>query len=221
MTPDRPYNPLDKVNLAQSIANALLETPAVPLAQLDAFDGAGVYVIYYKGDFAPYSPMKVANAVTPTLPIYVGKAIPRGGRKGGLSADASVGRALFPRLSKHAASISSCNNLDIADFMVRFLIVDDIWIPLGENMLIEEFKPLWNRVIDGFGNNDPGGRRANQYRSPWDVLHPGRPWAEKLADNPVSIADLEKNISDYFAGTAILTVDSREDEVPSDNGDDG
>ena len=53
-------------------------------------------------------------------------------------------------------------------------MVDDIWIPLGENILIERFKPLWNQVIDGFGNNDPGGRRATQYRSHWDVLHPGK-----------------------------------------------
>ena len=69
-------------------------------------------------------------------------------------------------------------------------MVDDIWIPLGENILIERFKPLWNQVIDGFGNNDPGGRRATQYRSHWDVLHPGRPWAVKLAQGETTAAQI-------------------------------
>ena len=45
--------------------------------------------------------------------------------------------------------------------------------------MIEMFAPLWNRVLDGFGNHDPGKGRYQQQRSPWDVLHPGRAWAER------------------------------------------
>lgn len=30
-----------------------------------------------------------------------------------------------------------------------------------------------------------GRRRRNQYRSAWDVLHPGRRFAEKLGENPI------------------------------------
>ena len=52
-------------------------------------------------------------------------------------------------------------------------------------MLIEQFRPVWNLVIDGFGNKDPGRRRKDQYRSAWDVLHPGRNFAEKLGENPI------------------------------------
>ena len=37
-------------------------------------------------------------------------------------------------------------------------------------------------------------------RSPWDVLHPGRQFAVKLADSPVTTAFLLKRIADYFAG---------------------
>ena len=134
-------------------------------------------------------------------PIYVGKAIPKGGRKGGLTKDASVGsRALADRLRQHAASIEEATNLDLADFHIRHLVVDDIWIPLGENMLIESFKPVWNRAIDGFGNKDPGRRRATQYKSPWDVLHPGRKFAEKLADGGMSQEFLAQRVKDYFAG---------------------
>ncbi len=208
MNTNGPYNPLDKFNLAQSIETALLRAVATRLDTLQSFRGAGVYVIYYAGDFPAYAPLKAVNSGgDSTLPIYVGKAIPQGGRKGGLSADAMAGTPLFSRLSKHATSIASCTNLAVEDFYVRYLVVDDIWIPLGENMLIETLQPLWNRVIDGFGNNDPGIRRVTQYRSPWDVLHPGRPWADKLAQNPVTIADLEQRIQDHFDGRPVSLMD--------------
>jgi hypothetical protein len=42
------------------------------------------------------------------------------------------------------------------------------------------FSPLWNWVLDGYGNHDPGSGRYNQQISPWDILHPGRTWAKKL-----------------------------------------
>ena len=71
---------------------------------------------------------------------------------------------------------------------------------MGENMLIESFKPVWNVALDGFGNKDPGKRRATQYKSPWDVVHPGRHFAEKLADAPASADFLIRRIEDYFAG---------------------
>ena len=43
--------------------------------------------------------------------------------------------------------------------MLNILSVDDIWIPLTESLLIERFKLVWNRVLDGFGNQDPGKER--------------------------------------------------------------
>jgi hypothetical protein len=48
------------------------------------------------------------------------------------------------------------------------------WFPLGESLLIRQFRPLWNVVVEGFGNNPTGGPREGQKRSPWDTLHPGR-----------------------------------------------
>ena len=104
------------------------------------------------------------------------------------------------RLSQHLRSIDEARNLNLSHFSVRFLMVDDIWIPLGENMLIEQFRPIWNRAIDGFGNKDPGRRRATQYKSPWDVLHPGRKFAEKLADGGLTLDFLEVRVADYFGG---------------------
>lgn len=193
------YNPLARINIARSIEGELLSRRAIPLSESDQIDGAGIYAIYYAGAFPPYAPAR-NRADQLNKPIYVGKAIPKGGRKGGLQPAAKLGRALADRLRQHATSISEVDNLDLADFWVRYLVVDDIWIPLGENMLIETFKPAWNRAVDGFGNKDPGRRRKDQYRSPWDVLHQGREFARKLADSPVNQAFMEERVVDYFAG---------------------
>jgi Eco29kI restriction endonuclease len=196
-----PYNPLDKINLAQSIERELLARAAEPLGETDGIVGAGIYALYYSGPFEPYSRIRVRpNDPDLVAPIYVGKAIPKGGRKGGLGKDAGLGNALRDRLRQHAGSVEEATNLVLGDFWIRYLVVDDIWIPLGENMLIERFKPLWNRAIDGFGNKDPGKRRATQYRSPWDVLHPGRMFAEKLAHGELDSAFLLKRIDDYLSG---------------------
>lgn len=197
----KPYNPLDKINLARSIEFELLSRAPESLGALKDVEGAGVYAIYYSGPFEAYAPIRsrVDNIVFDRA-VYVGKAIPKGGRKGGLTKDAGKGAALRDRLRQHAASIDEATNLDLGDFWVRYLLVDDIWIPLGENILIETFQPVWNRAIDGFGNKDPGKRRATQYRSPWDVLHPGREFAEKLATSTMTQAFLVERVSDYFSG---------------------
>jgi hypothetical protein len=195
-----PYNPLDKLNIARSIESELLRRAGDPLKAVDHLTGAGVYVIYYTGDFQPYAPIATANQGDLAMPIYVGKAIPKGGRKGGLTKDAAAGKALADRLRQHASSIDECANLDLSDFYVRHLVVDDVWIPLGENMLIESFKPVWNRAVDGFGNKDPGRRRATQFKSPWDVLHPGRSFAEKLADSTLTAELVLQRVQDHFAG---------------------
>lgn len=176
-----PFNPLDRVNLAASAAEALLTTEPEALDTLEPFEGAGVYALYYSGDFPPYEWIRKANEGGQwRAPIYVGKAIPKGGRKGGFGLDAAIGTALLGRLRKHAESIrAATSTLDIADFHCRFLVVDDIWIPLIENLMIARFAPIWNNPVEGFGNHDPGAGRYNGLRPRWDVLHPGRPWADK------------------------------------------
>ena len=196
-----PFNPLDKNNLARSIEFELVGREPSALAETELIRGAGVYAIYYAGELEFYKRIR-ADVGTKRFdrPIYVGKAIPKGGRKGGLSTDASRGTALRDRLRQHASSIAEATNLNEHDFWIRHLTVDDIWIPLGENVLIERFKPLWNRALDGFGNKDPGRRRATQYRSPWDVMHPGRAFTHKLADGGLTFEFLTKRVDDYLSG---------------------
>ncbi|WP_412549452.1 Eco29kI family restriction endonuclease [Sinorhizobium medicae] len=58
-------------------------------------------------------------------------------------------------------------------------------------------------AIDGFGNRDPGRRRATQYRSPWYVLHPRCGFAAKLAASPLTEVFLRRRVSDYLSGKAL------------------
>lgn len=191
MIEETPYNPLDKRNLGVSVADALLERPILPLPPADSFVGAGIYAIYYVGNFEAYRPITERNRDNKfAVPIYVGKAVPAGARKGGFGLDIAPGQVLYNRLREHAESIEQAKNLSFADFHCRYLVVDDIWIPLGEAMMISKFVPIWNRVIDGYGNHDPGKGRYQQQRSPWDVIHPGRPWAERCVDCNKSEQDL-------------------------------
>lgn len=192
-----PYNPLDKQNLGESVARKMLSSPIHQLPP-EQFIGAGVYAIYYKGDFPAYEPLAATNRDAWRNPIYVGKAVPAGARKGGLGMNVDHGQALYKRLSEHYESIRSAQNLNPEDFACRFLVVDDIWIPLAESLLIERFKPLWNRCIDGFGNHDPGSGRRAQQRSPWDCIHPGREWADRLRENAASESELLQRVAEYL-----------------------
>lgn len=195
---DQPYNPLDKRNLGISVAKAMLERKVHPLAELERFPGAGIYAIYYTGDFPCYRSLAEANRNDRfAMPIYVGKAIPPGGRKGGVDLAVTF-PALTKRLSEHADSISSATNLDLADFHCRYLIVDDIWIPLGESLLIAMFAPVWNQLIDGFGNHNPGSGRFQGMRSRWDVLHPGRHWAEKCQPRPEAAEQIAMEVESWL-----------------------
>ncbi|MFM9904932.1 MAG: Eco29kI family restriction endonuclease [Pyrinomonadaceae bacterium] len=193
----KPYNPLDKKNLGVSVAEAMLEQPVSALPP-ERFIGAGIYALYYKGDFPPYKRVSEANQNGEYgQPIYIGKAIPEGARKGGLGLDAPAGFVLQKRLVEHAKSIEQVSNLNLSDFACRFLVVDDIWIPLGESLLIESFRPLWNMVVDGFGNHTPGEGRFNQRRSSWDELHPGRSWALRCQPGKAEI-EIIKSINEYL-----------------------
>lgn len=193
-----PFNPLDKKNLGASVAEALLTKEVHPLDNLPVFDGAGIYAIYYTGTFPAYQQLsRLSNDGKFLLPIYVGKAVPAGARVGA-DLELSPGKVLHKRLKEHAQSIKAAENLDIEDFYCRFLVVDDIWIPLGESLIIARFTPLWNSLIDGFGNHNPGKGRHAGMRPRWDVLHPGRNWAMKLAERPETAAQISQEAETYL-----------------------
>ena len=193
-----PFNPLDKSVIGKSVAEAAINAEISPLPPME-FTGAGVYLIYYTGDFPLYKEIAQLNRNDQFLaPIYIGKAVPNGARKGGFSDNPNPGKVLYKRLLDHEKSINSAQNLDINDFKCRYLAIDDIWIPLAESLLIDRFSPLWNLVVEGFGNHDPGIGRTNGKKPLWDLLHPGRPWANNLNNPDLTLEQLEQRILEHL-----------------------
>jgi len=195
-----PFNPLDRVNIARSVEQALLAEPLSSLPPPEPFPGAGLYALYYLGDFPAYAPIAPPVAEAGDLPIYVGRAIPRGTRAGvgGLLATTTE-PVLYQRLCQHAVSLNSAENLLLHDFRCRYLVVDDIWVPLAEALMIQHYQPVWNQVLQGFGNHDPGGGRRSGARPDWDEVHPGRPWAAMQAPARRSAEESLARIAAHFS----------------------
>ena len=164
----KPFNPLDKQNLAESIAIAIGRAPVHPLP-LPSFNASGLYFLYYNGSFEAYAPLVKLNGDGYHWPIYIGKGMPKGVRKGAAEngEKSSQGRGIFVRISNHQKSIHSAENLEIKDFHCRWLAMDEAFIHLGEIVLITKFRPVWNVALDGFGANPVGGPRTTGKRSAW------------------------------------------------------
>ena len=171
--------------VVQEAMQFLAGTPVHSLPP-ERFSGAGVYLLYYSGPFEHYARITQLNQQSPRQPIYIGKADPPGSRTG-RSSGAGEQRALYQRLREHAGSIANVPSLDVQDFQCQFMILNDPetdLISTVEAALIHTYDPLWNVVVDGFGNHDPGSRRYTQSPSEWDVLHPGRRWVKHLTGPP-------------------------------------
>lgn len=161
-------------------------TPVHTLPPPVRFTRPGVYGLYYVGDYELYAKIAELNRGDLAQPIYVGKAVPPGWRTA--RAKDSETSDLYQRLREHARSIQQVTDLQMNDFRCRFMILSgvesDLVVPV-EAELIRRYRPLWNSVVDGFGNHDPGAGRYNQAKSEWDVLHPGRVWAKRLTGESV------------------------------------
>ena len=172
------YDPLEYSNLTRHLVRELMDQKETSLPIKESFAGPGVYALFYNGDFEPYVQW---DQVSLEQPIYVGKAVPPGSRKGGVSKSINPkDQPLFKRLAEHSKSIDSAKNLSTGQFLCRYLTVVPLWITAAERFLIEHYRPLWNVCIEGFGNHNPGSGRHQGEISWWDALHPGRPWAAKL-----------------------------------------
>ncbi|MDB6130422.1 MAG: restriction endonuclease [Verrucomicrobiales bacterium] len=163
-------------------------TPVLTLPLPVSFHGRGVYAIYYIGKHQLYAKYGQLNRTAYEIPIYVGKAVPKGWRRSRTSDDIdNQSSELFARLRQHHNSIKMAPDLDASDFKCRFVIFEHTgsdMISTVEAALIKLSRPLWNTVVDGFGNHDPGKGRYEQAKSDWDVIHPGRKWAAKCNGVP-------------------------------------
>jgi hypothetical protein len=158
-------------------------TPIHPLPLPETFLGTGVYALYYIGQNPLYRKYAELNRLAYSYPIYVGKAVPKGWRQSRISDSVlNQSRELHNRLREHSRNITVGAGLSLEEFMCRFVIFEDEgsdMISTIEAALIKLSQPLWNAAVDGFGNHDPGRGRYEQAKSDWDVIHPGRPWAER------------------------------------------
>jgi hypothetical protein len=196
------FDPLHKDNLTKSVASALEHSHSYQLDNIQPFIGSGIYAIYYCGSYQPYDLIGIQNQnrSNPKVPIYVGKAIASNSRSGTVDKKISS-KPLFNRLSEHTESIRSASNLDIKDFVCRYLVVDEIWIPLAENLLINKFLPVWNSIVHGFGNHDPGNGRYNGLIPKWDLLHPGREWATRCKPRKETENDIFIEVRQHLTKT--------------------
>lgn len=203
-----------------------MSRPAEPLGGIVSFTGAGIYVIYYVGKFHAYRSIVEKNQRDQfSQPIYIGKAVPAGARTGAVLAEEYTGTALYKRLKEHADSVRATETLDVADFFARYLVVDDVWIPLAESLLISRYAPIWNLSVPGFGNHNPGKGRYQGMVSRWDTLHPGRSWAVKFQPRSETADQIAHEIEAQLRHGADLTQlastsngnaenDSRSDKKP-------
>jgi len=187
-------------SVVQEVIEFLEQTEAYTLPLPERFNGPGVYELYYHGEFAPYAPIAMANREEMREPIYVGKAVPKGRRQGRTRSSDSA--ELYKRISEHRRSIDKAENLAPGEFSCQFVILEgemSDMIVTVESALIRKYRPLWNAVIDGFGNHDPGKGRYDQQPSEWDTLHPGRSWVEKLQGEPRNRDDIIAKIDEHYS----------------------
>jgi len=175
-------------------------TPVHVLPPIDTFFGTGVYALYYIGGLDLYRKYGQLNRLAYNYPIYVGKAVPKGWRQARLAdnpENSHKSKELMNRLKEHSKSVSSGAGLNLNDFMCRFVIFEGAgsdMISTLEAALIKIHRPLWNVALDGFGNHTPGNGRFQQAKSNWDVIHPGRDWAEKCTGTHLSKEIILNNI---------------------------
>lgn len=190
------FDPTDPKTAAAVVALALV---AQKRQRLDAvaehpFYGSGVYSIYYQGPFPPYAAISSSEH-----PIYVGVATP----KDGTARDAvAQGTALWDRMNEHVKNIGlATSTLKTSDFDCRFLVVQTGFQDSAEERLINFFRPIWNKetkVCHGIGKHgDAATTRVNK-RSPWDTLHPGRPWAGATAEDQRPKRQIISDIDKHF-----------------------
>ncbi|MGW2225478.1 Eco29kI family restriction endonuclease [Streptomyces formicae] len=184
------FNPLDIDLLSRNLREEMDARPRTSLDSVKSFPGAGLYALYYTGDLKLYERLRDAD-----VPIYVGRA-QAGSSSYGEPPNESESK-LYKRITDHRKSINEAKNLNASHFDVRYLVLDDVWVILGERALLRTYRPvLWNSLMTGFGSNHPGGGRKNG-RSVWDSIHPGRKRAATLLCNRrYSLPEMDQLIAD-------------------------
>ena len=129
----------------------------------------GVYFLFYIGNKELYPGSFIIGSQS--VPVYVGMS----------AFDISK------RLRDHRAKIGRAKDLDVADFAVKVMFVDNRhYAPCIEGMFIEDFVPVWNRETLGISF-------GSQKNSQWEKYH--------VAKDSDVCKDMEQklNISDSYS----------------------
>lgn len=204
--PGAVFDPSTPAATGRLVALALLAQPRQPLAEVGRMYGSGCYAIYYSGDH----PFYAAISGTET-PIYVGKADPQ-------TSDAKDPRDQGPRLTgrlrDHRKMIVTVEGwamehpgpenhpLHVVDFEYRRLVTASNAQLAAERYLIDFFQPIWNnemKICWGISKHGDAAATRSNKRAPWDVLHPGRPWAmDERLENSKDAVEILRDIHVHF-----------------------
>ena len=120
---DHVYHNEAFAELCKDAVRAFNGTPVCELPP-PRFTGSGVYAIYCtakKGIYERYG--NKVNRMGYNVPIYVGKAVPKGWRQSRTAGvETDNGSALRSRLVHHSKTILAVDNLNLEDFACRFMI---------------------------------------------------------------------------------------------------
>jgi hypothetical protein len=195
------FDPANPKVVGRFIALALVAQQRYPLNEATRFYGSGIYAIYYKGKYPLYAPISGSET-----PIYVGQAAPA---INNARTPQEQGDRLSRRLGDHRKNIGLAKStLNLDDFEYRSLVIQSGWETAAEDYLIHLFHPIWNsetNIIYGLGKHgDDSKTRANK-RSPWDTLHPGRPWAiAKNIPDAKNVENIKKDTKLHFQKYQVL-----------------
>ncbi len=165
------FDPLAVENVGVTLAVELLEQPLSNMPPEKPFSGAGIYALYYCGSHTAYSTLCKLDGGRFKYPVYIGKAAGESAKQG-FSPHGSSERKLHGRIVEHSRSIEAVENLALADFRCRYLVLNDAYITLAEAVMIRLFRPPWNGM--SFGSKVVGKNRMTGKPGLWDALHPGR-----------------------------------------------
>jgi hypothetical protein len=177
------FDPFEPKTVGRMVALATLAQPTIPLSAVPDAYGAGVYAIYYDGDHPLYERIRGTET-----PIYVGKADPK---EPDSSTPREQGKKLTDRLHEHAKTIEQAEKytkhlprglhpIRLADFKCRRLVCATNAQLVAERHLIRMFWPLWNsetKACWGMSKHGDAAETRKNKRSPWNVVHPGKPSA--------------------------------------------
>lgn len=185
------FDPLSTRDLTQFICERFEREKLRPLdCDLPRFEGSGLYAIYCIREGTDlYEPL-----ISLSIPVYVGKSHTSNSAIGN---SVETPESLWGRVRQHQQSIDAAHNLQLRQFGVRLLRTPDVHCDLGENGLRVGYRPVWNRILTGFGSNEQGSSTRRSARSKWDTVHTGR--RRTFGSEPHDAESLRTRVREHVA----------------------